>query len=85
MILTQEPDPESGLQPFGNSGSGIGSSKKWNHSTSNCHIPTDLVLCPVVDLLHPAQELDGRPGLLGHVVAQLDVLALHRDGQRDGP
>ena len=37
------------------------------------------------DLLHPAQELDGRPGLLGHVVAQLDVLALHREGQRDGP
>ena len=45
---------------------------------------TDLVLCPVVDLLHPAQELDGRPRLLGHVVAQLDVLALQkRFGRKD--
>ena len=33
----------------------------------------------MVDLLHPAKELDRRPRLLGHVVAQLDVFALHRE------
>ena len=44
----------------------------WTHKT-------DLILCPVVDLLHPAKELDRRPRLLGHVVAQLDVFALHRE------
>ena len=33
----------------------------------------------MVDLLHPAKELDRRPRLLGHVVAQLDVFALQRE------
>ena len=55
-----------------------------SHATSqpHGHISAHLVLCPVVDLLHPAKELDGRPSLLGHVVAQLDVLALYWDGQK---
>ena len=34
MIPVLVPDPEYDFQPFGDSGSGFGSGKKWNRNTS---------------------------------------------------
>ena len=34
MIPVLDPDPEYDFQPFGDSGSGFGSGKKWNRNTS---------------------------------------------------
>ena len=36
-IPALDPDPEYDFQPFGDSGSRFGSSKKWNRNTSSCH------------------------------------------------
>ena len=40
MILSLDPDTDSDFQPFGNSGSGFGSSKRWMRNTSNSNFPS---------------------------------------------
>ena len=37
MIKALDPNLESDFQPFGDSGSGFRSNKKWNHNTSTTH------------------------------------------------
>ena len=38
IILALDPYPESDFQPFGNSGSGLRSSEKWNSNTSDLQV-----------------------------------------------
>ena len=38
LVLALDPDPESNFQLIGYSGSGFGSSKNWNRSTSSSYL-----------------------------------------------
>ena len=43
IILALDPDPESDCLHFDNSGSGFGSSKKWNRKTSISDLASDRI------------------------------------------
>ena len=79
MIPALDPDPESDFQPFGNSKSRFGSSKKWNRNTSNSDWNERVAAClmrnlwPLFFLLRSIKRTDLTHSRAGSFVSRKDI------------